>query len=121
RTLRDGDVVVPRAGLAQAGREVRFSGIALYAGLLALAIGSYVGVTAFVDGVRAASPALLGTGLAIVALGLALDFVFACVVPAMQGRCRVLLVPRTGRALCVGEVDRAQADALLARLASRSV
>lgn len=116
RTLRDCDVLVPRATLARAAREVRFSGATLYGGLLALAIGSYVGVSAFVDGVRAASPALLAAGLGIVALGLGLDFVFTCVLPATRGRCRVLFVPRRGAKLCVGEVNRARADAMLANL-----
>jgi hypothetical protein len=119
RTLRDRDVLVPRAALARAAREVRFSGVALYAGLLALVLGSYVGVSAFVDGVRSASPALLATGLLIVLLGLSLDFVFSSVVPGARGRCRVLFVPRTGRNLCVGDVDRARADSMLGRL-SRS-
>jgi hypothetical protein len=118
RTLRDRDVLVPHAALWRAAREVRFSGAALYAGLLALVLGSYVGVAAFVDGVRAASPALLGAGLLIIALGLALDFVFSNAVPGARGRCRVVFVPRTGRQLCIGDVDRARADSLLGHLAS---
>jgi hypothetical protein len=120
RTLRDRDVLVPRAGLARAAREVRYRGAALYAGLLALTVGSYLGVSAFVDGVRSASPALLGTGLLIVALGLATDFVLSCVLPGARGRCRVLFVPRGGGKLCVGSVDLARADAVLARLAAGS-
>jgi hypothetical protein len=119
RTLRDRDVLVPRAALGRAAREVRFSGAALYAGLLALVLGSYVGVSAFVDGVRSASPALLVAGLAIVGLGLSLDFVFSCAVPGARGRCRLLFVPRTGRRLCIGNVDQARADSMLGRL-SRS-
>jgi hypothetical protein len=95
---------------------VRYPRIALYAGLLALAVGSYVGVSAFVDGVRAASPSLLASGLAIVALGLALDFALSSVAPGARGRCRLLLVPRDGAKLCVAGVDAARADALLARL-----
>ena len=118
RTLRDRDVLVPRSGLARAAREVRFRGIALYAGLLALAVGSYVGVSAFVDGVRAASPALLAAGLLIVSLGLALDFALSCALPGARGRCRVLFVPRSGGTLCVGGLDLVRADAVLARVAS---
>ena len=121
RTLFDRDVVVPRAGLGRATREVRFSGLTLYAGLLALVLGSYVGVSAFVDGVRSASPALLATGLLVVALGLSLDFVFTCMVPAARGRCRVLFVPRQGRHLCVGDVDQARADSMLGRLSRPSL
>ncbi len=117
RTLRDRDVVVPRSALVRAAREVRYPRIALYAGLLALAVGSYVGVAAFVDGVRAASPSLLATGLAVIALGLALDFALSSISPGVRGRCRLLLVPRDGRQLCVGGVDSRRADAVLARLA----
>jgi hypothetical protein len=117
RTLRDRDVLVPRAGLAQATREVRYPRLALYAGLLALAVGSYAGVSAFVDGVRAGSPSLLAAGLVIVILGLAADFVLTSIVPGVRGRCRVLLVPRSGRRLCVGDVDVQAADAMLGRLA----
>jgi hypothetical protein len=116
RTLRDRDVVVPRAALVRATREVRYPRIALYAGLLALAVGSYVGVSAFVDGVRAASPSLLASGLVIIALGLGLDFALSSINPGARGRCRLLLVPRDGQKLCVGGVDARRADAVLARL-----
>ena len=116
RTLRDREVVVPRAALLRATREVRYPRLALYAGLLALAIGSYVGVSAFVDGVRAASPSLLASGLVIVVLGLALDFALSSVAPGAKGRCRLLVVPRDGAKLCVAGVEPSRADAVLARL-----
>jgi hypothetical protein len=45
------------------------------------------------------------------------DFVLSSIVPGVRGRCRVLLVPRSGRRLCVGAVDVRAADAMLARLA----
>ncbi len=116
RTLRDREVVVPRAALLRATREVRYPRLALYAGLLALAVGSYVGVSAFVDGVRAASPSLLASGLVIVVLGLALDFALSSVAPGAKGRCRLLVVPRDGAKLCVAGVEPRRADAVLARL-----
>jgi len=98
---------------------VRYPGLALYAALLALALGSYVGVEAFVDGVRSASPSLLAAGLGIVVLGIALDFALSSLGPGSRGRCRVLLVPRDGAKLCVGGVETTGADAMLARLARR--
>ena len=117
RTLRDREVVLPRVGLVRAVREVRYPRLALYAGLLSLALGSYVGISAFVDGVRAASPSLLGSGIVLIALGLGLDFALTSLWPGTRGRCRVILVPHAGTALCIGNVDRPRADALLARLA----
>jgi hypothetical protein len=117
RTLRDRDVLLPRASLARATREVRYPRLAFYAGLLALAAGSYLGVSAFVDGVRVASPSLLTMGIAIIALGLALDFALSSFAPSARGRCRLLFVPRDGAALCVGGVDKQRADAVLGRLA----
>jgi hypothetical protein len=117
RTLRDGDVVIQRAGLVRATREVRYPRAAFYAGLLGLAVGSYLGVATFVDGVRAASPSLLLTGLIIVALGIGLDFALASVAPGARGRVRLLFVPKDGRKMCVGDVDAARADAAIARIA----
>jgi hypothetical protein len=121
RTIHDRDVVIPKAALVRATREVRYPRIALYAGLLSLAVGSYVGVTAFVDGVRVASPSLIVSGIGIVGLGLALDFALSSLAPAARGRCRVLFVPRDGGRLCVGGVDVRRADALLTRLARSSI
>jgi hypothetical protein len=117
RTLRDRDLVVPRGSMVRAMREVRYPRLALYAGLLSLAVGSYVGVSAFVDGVRAGSPSLLASGIAIVALGLALDFALSSLAPGVRGRCRLLLVSRDGSKLCVAGVDMQRADAMLTRLA----
>lgn len=119
RTLREREHVIPRAGLVRVVREVRFPRAAFYAGLLALAIGSYIGVRAFVDGVRSASPSLLLVGLVIVAVGVGVDFVLGTLVPGSRGRCRVAFVPRTGPTLCVGNVDVNRADAALLRSLGR--
>ena len=117
RTLRDRDVVVPRSALVRATREVRYPRIALYAGLLSLAIGSYVGVSTLVDGVRVASPSLIAWGIGIVGAGVALDFVLVSIWPSARGRCRIVFVPRDGMKLCISGVDVERADAMLARLA----
>lgn len=118
RTLWDGDVHVPRGSLVRASREVLYPRMAMYAGLLALVAGSFVGVSALVDGIRSSSPSLIASGLAIVAAGLGLDFVASVVAPGLSGRCRVVVVPRDGARLCIGSVDVASADALLSRLAA---
>jgi hypothetical protein len=119
RTLRDREIVIGADALARAVREVRFPRIGLYAGLIALAIGTYVGIGAFVDGVRAASPSLLLWGVVFVALGIALDFALSSVRFGAKGKCRVVLAPRKGRLVCIGDVDPQRADAALASLAQR--
>jgi hypothetical protein len=119
RVVREREHVMLRSGLVRVVREVRFPRTAFYAGLLALALGSYIGVRAFADGVRAASPSLLVVGLAIVALGVAADFVLGTLVPGARGRCRVSFVPRSGATLCVGDVDARRADDALTRSLAR--
>lgn len=119
RTLREREIVIGSDALVRAVREVRFPRLGLYAGLLALALGTYIGVGAVVDGVRAASPALLFWGMVLVAGGIALDFVLSSLKYGLQGRCRVLLAPRKGRTVCIGYVDPQRADVALASLAPR--
>jgi hypothetical protein len=115
RTLREREHVILRSGLVRVVREVRFPRAAFYAGLFALAIGSYIGVRAFVDGVRSASPSLLVVGLVIVAIGIGADFVLGTILPGSRGRCRLAFVPRSGPTICVGDVDMRRADDALAR------
>jgi hypothetical protein len=119
RTLREEDVVVPRAALVRATRDVRYPALALYVGLLALALGSYVGISALFDGIYASSPSLLATGIAVVGIGVAADFVFSSLIPGRRGQCRIVFLPRKGAALCIGSVDIALADELLGRLSRR--
>jgi hypothetical protein len=118
RTLRERDIVIARAGLAKATREVRYPRLAFYAGLFALALGSYVGVATLVDGVRSASPSLLLTGIVIVAIGIGLDFFLGTLAPGATGRVRVAFVTRSGATVCVGGVDAKRADAALQLLAA---
>jgi hypothetical protein len=116
RRLVDREVLLPRSALLRAVREVRYPGLAFHAGLLALAVGSYLGVSACVDGVRAASPSLLAAGLCVVALGLAVDFALSVAVPGARGTCVMVFVSRDGKKLCVRTADPSQADALMAHL-----
>jgi hypothetical protein len=115
RTLREKEHVIVRAGLVRVVREVRYPRLAFYAGLLALAFGSYIGVRAFVDGVRSASPSLLLIGLVIVLIGIAADFVLGTLVPGSRGKVRLAFVPRSGPTVCVGNVDAKRADDAITR------
>ncbi len=116
RTLREREIRIEKTALARAVREVRFPSLGVYLGLFMLAIGSYVGVGALVDGVRSASPSLLGTGLLVVAGGIGLELLLASIAPGARGKCRVFFLPQRGPKLCVSTADAARADAALARL-----
>jgi hypothetical protein len=116
RVLREHVTIIPREALIHATREVRYPRLGLYAGLIALTIGSYLGVGLAVDGVRAASPSMLGTGLLIVLLGLALDFGLSSLAPGLRGRSRLLLVPRRGPVVCLAGVEPQAADLFLIEL-----
>jgi hypothetical protein len=116
RTVREREIVFGTGGIVRATREVRYPRAAFYAGLVALAVGSVVGVSLFVDGVRAASPSLLVWGLLVVGLGVAADFAMSSLVPGAVGECRIAFAPASGRTVCVGGVDIARADEVLARV-----
>src|SRR5689334_11815682 len=48
KTLLESATVIPRDGLVRVTREIRYPGFPMYAGLVALTIGSYIGVGLFV-------------------------------------------------------------------------
>jgi hypothetical protein len=116
RTLKERDIHIPIEALLKATREVRYPRLALYTGLGALALGSYLGISLFVDGARAGSPELLGIGLLLVVVGIGLDYVLSNIVPSGPRSCRVVLVPRKGPAVALGRVDPLRADEALNRL-----
>jgi hypothetical protein len=119
RTVGERTTVFAREGLARATREVRYPRLGLYAGLLALAIGSYLGVATLIDGMRAVSPSLLLTGVLIVAAGVLLEMLFASLEPGVTGKCNVVLVPVKGRGICVGRLEAKEADSALMILAKK--
>lgn len=116
RTLREDEVQIARPSLVRASREIRYPRAGLYAGLFALAVGSYLGLSLFVDGIRSASPSLLLTGLVFVAAGIGLDFVLGSAISGARGRCRIAFVPTLGKNVCVSDVDPKSADRALALL-----
>jgi hypothetical protein len=122
KVLRDRATLVPLANLSRVTRETRYARIGLYAGLVALVLGTYFGMGLFVDGLRVpgGSGALLEMAAATMIAGLAIDFVLSSVADNSRGKCRLLVEPRLGRRLCVSGVDPASADAMLASLATGS-
>jgi hypothetical protein len=120
RVLRDRNVIVPLDNLATVCREVRYARLGLYGGLGALVAGTYLGVGLMADGLRVpgGSPSLLGLGLLLVAIGLALDFVLSTLLDPVRRTVRLIILPRRGAGFCVRGVDAARADATLERLLS---
>ncbi|MBI4954226.1 MAG: hypothetical protein HY908_19535 [Myxococcales bacterium] len=116
RVVRARDIHIPTANLARATREVRYPRFAMYAGLLALTVGSYFGLTLVTDGLRASSPSLVGIGAAILGGGVLLDFAAAVLWPGRRGKYWLLLVPRRGRRIALRTRDVVAADAALQAL-----
>ncbi|WP_437785914.1 hypothetical protein [Sorangium sp. So ce1097] len=116
RALREQETYIPVEALLRATREVRYPRLGLYAGIVALGLGTYLGVSLLVDGARAGSPELLGMGALVFAFGAALDFGLSHLETATRGRCRVVLVPRKGPAVALAGLERGAADLALSRL-----
>jgi hypothetical protein len=119
RELRDLSAHYPVAGIASVTREVRFPSLHVYVGLVALLLGTYAGITFLAWGVPAASPRLIAYGLLALVVGVLLDLLLTSLVPGTRGRCRIVIVPKRGRSLCIAGVDAQAADRLLADLVRR--
>lgn len=122
KVLRQRATLVPLSNLASVTREVRFSRLGMYAGLVALVLGSYVGMGLFIDGLRVpgGSATLLGLAVSFILIGLLIDFGLSSLSDSVRGKCRLVVVPRKGRAVCVGSLSPAQTDAVLASIANRA-
>jgi hypothetical protein len=113
RTLREREYLITKQSLRRAVREVRYPRLAFYTGLFALAVGSWIGVSLFVDGARSASPSLLGFGALVLALGVGIEYVLVSLVPGKKKRCRVAFESSSAPRLCIGDVDLQRADRVL--------
>lgn len=122
RVLRQRRLNIPLANLAQLTREVRYARAGMYAGLTALFLGSYLGMGLFIDGLRVpgGSFSLLGLAVFFILAGLALDFGLSSLTDDVRGKCRVVIGPKKGRKLCIGALNRAEADAMLQAIAHRT-
>lgn len=119
QVLRERSIVVPLSSLVRVTRETRYARVGLYVGLVALILGSYLGMGWFVDAVRVpgGSASLFGLAVLMMVLGVMLDFAFSNAADTVRGKCRMLVVPQRGRTLCLGSLDPARADAMLATIA----
>jgi hypothetical protein len=120
RVIRERHSVYPMENLVSVTREIRFARAGTYAGLLALVVGTYLGVGVIADGVRApgGSATLIAIGVVVVAVGLALDYAFTTFLDSARRRVRLVVTPRRGRPFCVGGLPEDATDALLKTVAS---
>jgi hypothetical protein len=119
KVLRERSIVVPLGSLVRVTRETRYARAGMYAGLVALVLGSYFGMGLLVDAVRVpgGSASLFGLAVLMMVIGLALDFTFSSAADTVRGKCRMVVVPQRGRTLCLGSLDPTRADAMLATIA----
>lgn len=103
-------------------RQTRFEGLGLYAGLIALSLGTFVGVGLISDALRVSggSTSLLGFGAAFVLLGVVLDLVFSSLGRFRSGKTRVVLRTKRGTGVALGVADAGRADRWLSQLAAAS-
>jgi hypothetical protein len=121
RKLRDRTHVIALHAVRSLSREVRYARAGTYAGLGALAVGSFVGMRLFVDGVRApgfSGPTIVA-GLIVVLAGLGLDFALATWLDSSRTRCRLLIQTVHGRGLYLNCEEPAQVEGMLSELARR--
>lgn len=117
RRVRERETHIPKDNLARAMREVRYPQLALYAGLLALALGTYLGASYVSDGALVGSPSLIALGAAMFGVGVAVDLVFSSLLPTRRGRHRLIIVPKKGRTLALRLADERDARRALEVLA----
>jgi hypothetical protein len=116
RVLSERSALVPFGSIVRVARELVYARAGLYAGIVALVLGTYFGTGLFVDATRVPGGSLPLVGLAItfVVAGLLLDFVVSGGEDNLRGRCRLLVTPSRGPALCLAGVDPERADRMLA-------
>ncbi len=119
RTVRSREVLIPFDNLARAVREVSYPRLALYVGMIALGLGTYVGSTLMLDGGRVGSPSLIAVGAAVFAVGLALDLLLARL-GQRHGKHRIVLVPRKGKSYALVARDARAADQVMRELVAKA-
>jgi hypothetical protein len=115
KSFRKRRTVAPIRGVEAARLEERRRYLHLLVGFGCLAIGTWVGIQWFVDGLRAGFPQLALVGAGVVAAGIVLDWASYSFVPEGKGRHHVVLAMGPWRVRLAG-VDRGAAERFLAAL-----
>jgi len=120
RELSNVHSVFPLSGLAVVRRDVRFPSLHVYVGLVALLVGTYLGVQFLSWGALGGSIRLLSYGFLLLAVGVVVDLLLVAIVPGSRGKVRVVVVPKRGATFCIGGLETQGADRLLAEIAKRA-
>lgn len=121
RTVAQRQQLVPLHNLSRLERLTRYPRLGFYAGLVALASGSYLGMQLVIEGLRGASTSLelLLLGPLLIALGAGLDLLLLTLSDGARGQCRLQVQTRDGRGFEIRGLDPPLLDALLAGLKER--
>lgn len=121
RVLTERRILVPLEEIRAVEREVRFPRLGLYAGLLALALGTLMGTQLFIDGLRVSglSLPLIAMGLLLIVCGIVLDLFLSGLGDSLRGRCRLVVTTQHGRGWAVGNLESSNVDRLLTELSTR--
>jgi hypothetical protein len=112
KKIRQSTDVAPLSRLNAVRFENRQRYFYLTVGFGALAVGGFVGMQWFLDGLRAGYPYLTAAGALIVAAGVATDIFLYLFVPSKEGRSRLILAsgPWT---ICLAGVNADAAEQLI--------
>jgi hypothetical protein len=118
---RERELLIALPHLLRVERVVRYSGLAVYAGLGTLALGTFVGTQLAIESIRGGSELreLLLLGSALIAAGLLLDFLLVSGLESARGRCTLRVVTDDGLRLDIARLDPPLVDALLEQLKER--
>jgi hypothetical protein len=121
RVIKERRQLVPLDELRQVVREVRYPRLGLYAGLMALTLGTLVGTRLFVDGLRVSglSFTMMAWGALFVVLGLGLDLLLTGLFDGARGQCRVVVRTRGSGAFSLGSLNPSEVDRLLSDLSTQ--
>jgi hypothetical protein len=118
RTLREREILLPTSGLARVAREARWPAASLYAGLIALVLGSFVGLRLVLDGARGGSPEFVALGAIFLVVGLVVDYALAMRPSRSPERSGLAFEPRRGPTVALRDADSKLVDAALRRLST---
>lgn len=116
--VREVDSSIPWSRIERTVLRSSFSGLGAPLGLIAFALGTWLGLSTLADGLYAASPTLVVVGCTVIALGVLSDTVARFVMPARDAYV-FEIITRDGMRFRVGSVSEQECSAFLGEIDSR--